>query len=84
VPVAQVKRIVDQRWTACHSAQPTLVGTAPQGIELDTPAQIKAQAALIEQQAVLTRAMPLGNATHMTQAERELLGRWIDQGAKIP
>jgi uncharacterized membrane protein len=84
VPFAQVKRIVDQRCTACHSAQPTLVGTAPQGIELDTPAQIKAQAALIEQQAVLTRAMPLGNATHMTQAERELLGRWIDQGAKIP
>jgi uncharacterized membrane protein len=78
-----VKQIVEQRCTACHSDHPTLVGTAPQGIELDTPAEIKAQASLIEQQAVLTKAMPLGNATKMTQAERDLLGRWIAQGAKI-
>jgi uncharacterized membrane protein len=28
--------------------------------------------------------MPLGNATHMTQDERDLLGRWIAQGAKTP
>jgi uncharacterized membrane protein len=28
--------------------------------------------------------MPLGNVTKMTQAERDLLGRWINQGAKIP
>jgi uncharacterized membrane protein len=26
--------------------------------------------------------MPLGNLTHMTDAERALLGTWIDQGAK--
>jgi len=28
--------------------------------------------------------MPLGNVTGMTQAERDLLGRWIAQGARIP
>jgi uncharacterized membrane protein len=84
VQFAQVKQIVEQRCAACHSDHPTLVGTAPQGIELDTPAEIKAQATLIEQQAVLTKAMPLGNATKMTQSERDLLGRWIRQGAKIP
>jgi uncharacterized membrane protein len=84
VQFAQVKQIVEQRCAACHSDHPTLVGTAPQGIELDTPAEIKAQAALIEQQAVLTKAMPLGNATKMTLAERDLLGRWINEGAKIP
>jgi uncharacterized membrane protein len=28
--------------------------------------------------------MPLGNVTGMTQAERDLLGRWIAQGATIP
>ena len=38
----------------------------------------------IEQQAVQTKAMPLGNVTGMTQAERDVLGRWIAQGAKIP
>jgi uncharacterized membrane protein len=30
---------------------------------------------------VQSTAMPLGNATHMTQAERTLLGRWISAGA---
>jgi uncharacterized membrane protein len=83
VQFAQVGTIVDQRCTACHSSHPTLVGSAPQGIELDTPEEIKAQADAIRQQAVETKAMPLGNATHMTQAERDLLGRWIAQGAKI-
>jgi len=28
--------------------------------------------------------MPQGNVTKMTPAERQVLGRWIDQGAKIP
>jgi uncharacterized membrane protein len=84
VPFAQVKQVVDRRCTACHSAHPTQVNAAPRGIKFDTAAEIKAQAPLIEQQAVTTRAMPLGNVTHMTQAERDLLGRWIRQGAKIP
>ena len=84
VPFARVARIVDQRCTACHSQQPTKVSTAPRGIKFDTPQEIKAQASAIEQQAVQTKAMPLGNVTGMTQAERDLLGRWIAQGARIP
>ena len=84
VPFARIARIVDQRCTACHSQQPTKVSTAPRGIKFDTPEEIKAQAAAIEQQAVETRVMPLGNVTGMTQAERDLLGRWIAQGARIP
>ena len=83
VPFARVVRIVDQRCTACHSQQPTKVSTAPLGIKLDTPQEIKAQASAIEQQAVQTKTMPLGNVTGMTQAERALLGRWIAQGARI-
>jgi len=58
--------------------------TAPQGVVLDTPEQIRARAAAIEEQAVRTKAMPLGNLTRMTQEERERLGAWIDQGARIP
>jgi uncharacterized membrane protein len=84
VPFAQVARIVDQRCTACHSLHPTKVDTAPRGIKLDTPSEVKAQAAAIQQQAVQTQAMPLGNVTGMTQPERDLLGRWIAQGARIP
>jgi uncharacterized membrane protein len=83
VPFATVQRIVDTRCTACHSQHPTKVDSAPKGITFDTPAQIKAQAGAIDAQAVQTKTMPLGNVTGMTQAERDLLGRWIAQGAKI-
>jgi uncharacterized membrane protein len=85
VPFAQVAAIVDQRCTVCHSLTPTdpSFSSPPAGIALDTPEQIHARAAAIEEQAVRTRAMPLGNATGMTDAERELLGRWIRQGARV-
>ncbi|HEY6067072.1 MAG TPA: urate hydroxylase PuuD [Gaiellaceae bacterium] len=84
VPFARVARIVDQRCTACHSEHPTKVDSAPRGVKLDTAEEIRAQAEAIQVQAVQTRAMPLGNVTGMTQAERDLLGRWIAQGARIP
>jgi len=84
VQFAQVAQIVEQRCAACHSQHPTKVDAAPRGIKLDTPEEIKAQSSAIEQQAVQTQAMPLGNITGMTQAERDLLGRWIAQGARIP
>jgi uncharacterized membrane protein len=84
VPFTQAAQIVEQRCAACHSQHPTKVDVAPRGIKFDTPEEIKAQASAIEQQAVQTQAMPLGNLTGMTQAERDLLGRWIAQGARIP
>jgi uncharacterized membrane protein len=34
--------------------------------------------------AVASRAMPLGNETGMTDAERAKLGSWIQAGAKTP
>jgi uncharacterized membrane protein len=86
VPFVRVAAVVEQRCATCHSAQPTddSFSTAPKGVVLDTPAQIKARSAAIEEQAVETKAMPLGNVTQMTEEERALLGRWIDQGAAIP
>jgi uncharacterized membrane protein len=83
VPFASAQAIVSERCVPCHSSHPTKVESAPLGITFDTPQQIKAQAALIQQAAVTTSTMPLGNATGMTQAERDLLGAWIRQGAKI-
>jgi uncharacterized membrane protein len=46
-------------------------------VRLETEEQIAARAEDVERQAVLTRAMPPGNATGMTDEERELLGAWI-------
>ena len=84
IPFPRVRQIIDQRCTACHSQHPTKMDSAPKGITFDTPEQIKEQADAIEQQAVESRAMPLNNVTDMTEFERQLLGRWIAQGAKIP
>ena len=49
---------------------------------LDVPEQIVAQAARIKQRAVDSKDMPPGNLTGMSDEERALLGRWVDQGAK--
>jgi uncharacterized membrane protein len=86
VPFARAQAVVRERCVPCHSEHPTnsSFSVPPKGIRFDTPAQIAAQADAIEQQAVVSKAMPLGNATGMTQAERDLLGRWLRQGAKIP
>ena len=84
VKFAPVYRIVQERCAFCHSMHPrsTQFTTAPKGIMFDTPQEIAAQAQLIETVAVQTHVMPFGNATHMTQAERNELGAWIAAGAK--
>jgi uncharacterized membrane protein len=83
---SRVGVIVADRCAVCHSMHPTQPGfsSPPKGIALDSPAQIAARASAIEQQAVVLKAMPLGNVTHMTQAERDTLGAWIRQGANSP
>ena len=82
VPFTRAQAIVQARCVPCHSAHPTKVDIAPMGLVFDTPKQIHAQARLIEQVAVTTKVMPLGNETGMTQAERDTLGAWIQQGAE--
>jgi uncharacterized membrane protein len=72
--------IVQQRCVPCHSQNPTQEGfdAAPAGVVLDTREQIVDQADAIDEQAVRTEAMPLGNVTGMTDEERETLGAWLD------
>jgi uncharacterized membrane protein len=82
VPFTRAQAIIQERCVPCHSAYPTKVDSAPMGIVFDTAKQIHAQASLIQQVAVATKVMPLGNQTGMTQAERNALGAWIEQGAK--
>jgi uncharacterized membrane protein len=84
VPFTEVDAIVTQRCAVCHAAHPTQDGfpIAPAGVLLDTPANIASNAARIKVQAIDSHAMPLGNITHMTDAERVTVGTWIEQGAK--
>jgi uncharacterized membrane protein len=75
--------VIHERCQPCHSAQPTddVWKNAPAGVMLDTPEQIKRLAPRIKERAVISRTMPLQNKTGITQAERDLIGDWIDQGA---
>ncbi len=85
VAFSSVAPIVRARCAACHAAHPAQPGfaAAPAGVLLDTPEHIAANAGRIYAQAVATHAMPLGNVTHITAAERATLGAWIDGGATL-
>jgi len=79
---AAAQAIVAHRCVPCHAAHPTQPGfaAAPNGVLLDTPANLLAHAAVIAPQ-VETRAMPIGNLTGMTEPERTQLLDWIQRGA---
>jgi uncharacterized membrane protein len=72
VSFAEVQSVIAARCAPCHAG-----AGAPLGIRFETRTQIEAWAGAIEQQAVLTRAMPPGNTTGMTEEERNLLASWI-------
>jgi len=78
------RHVIDRRCAVCHSDRPTdlTFGAAPAGVMFDTPEQIVARAARIRERAYVTRTMPPGNRTGITDAERALLGRWIAEGAR--
>ncbi|OLQ73306.1 hypothetical protein BIT28_21475 [Photobacterium proteolyticum] len=81
----EVNLVIQKRCSVCHSANPTHAAfkTAPAGVMLDTPEEIKVNAPRIVAQTVQTRVMPLGNLTQMTDEERALIGDWVEQGALI-
>lgn len=83
---AEVQPIIQTHCVSCHSATPTddVFQVAPNGVVYDTPEQAAAKAGLIKQRAVDAPTMPLGNKTGMTDAERALLGAWVEAGAPIP
>ncbi len=77
VSFAQVRQVVEQRCTMCHNAQ-----LASKAVQLHTPELIAQHAQSIYQQAVVLKTMPLNNATQITEAERALLKRWVETGAR--
>jgi uncharacterized membrane protein len=85
VSFKEANAIIQKHCVGCHAEKPTdaIFKIAPNGVKYDTPQQISAMASKIKQRAVETTSMPFGNKTNMTKEERDLLGRWIDQGAKI-
>ncbi len=78
VSFAQVQAVVAQRCVMCHNEQ-----VISKNIQLHTPELIAKNAQALYQQAVVLKAMPMNNATQITDAERTLLGRWFEAGAPL-
>jgi uncharacterized membrane protein len=85
IPFSQINQVIQERCSVCHSATPTHAAfqTAPGGVILDTPEEIKVNVPRIVAQTVTTKVMPLGNLTQMTDEERALIGEWVEQGAQL-
>ena len=86
VGYAEARMVVNRRCLECHSERPTnrAFPIAPQGVMLDTALQMKQYAGRIEARVVVERTMPIANMSGMTDEEREILGRWVKNGAKVP
>ena len=80
----RVRGIMGERCVACHSPAPTFAGITapPAGVLLHTPADILANSQRIYQQVIVTRIMPLGNVTNITEQERAVIAAWIKDGAR--
>ncbi|MFZ4807887.1 MAG: urate hydroxylase PuuD [Hyphomicrobiaceae bacterium] len=79
VAFAEVEEIVTSRCSMCHAAEPVWRGITvpPKGVRLDSPGAIRRHAVQIGLNTVASSAMPPGNITGMTDAERRIVAAWL-------
>ena len=75
--LSAVQAVVEQRCVLCHNAQ-----VQQKNVALHTPALIQQHAQALYQQVVVLKLMPMNNATQITDAERAIIQRWFEGGAK--
>jgi uncharacterized membrane protein len=75
---SEVRNVINARCTSCHSSAPVhpAFPAAPLGVMFDTDEQIFTAADRIYLQTVVTRVMPIGNLTAMTDEERIVIEQW--------
>ena len=73
-----VANTVQGRCSMCHAREPVWEGmiVAPKGVILETDQQITAHAEDIYLHSGVSHAMPPGNLTDMTNAERQKIVNW--------
>ena len=74
-----VHKILEQRCVGCHGAQLQM-----KNVRLDSPEGLKLHAQNVYQQAVVTKIMPMNNATGITDQERLVIKLWFEAGATVP
>ena len=77
---AQVLSITTRHCIMCHSHNPShpAFKEPPKNVVLDNIPELRRFAQQVYIQTVQNRAMPLGNQSGMTDAERDALGRWVN------
>jgi uncharacterized membrane protein len=72
-------QIVSTHCVGCHATQPVnpAFSAPPGGVVLDSLDAVKRYREQVLAQAVTSQAMPLGNASGMTPAERGELRQWL-------
>ena len=75
---AQVQAVLAQRCVMCHGAQ-----LQSKNVRLDSAGEVGRHAQAVYQQVVVLKAMPMNNATQITEAERAVIGRWFNAGAPV-
>ncbi|MEM7567898.1 MAG: cysteine desulfurase, partial [Pseudomonadota bacterium] len=73
------QNVILSRCSMCHADAPTWDGMEhpPLGVVLETEDDILREASRIARHSVLSRAMPPGNVTGITEAERLQLANWL-------
>jgi len=73
-----VQAILEQRCYLCHGAQLQM-----KNVRLDSTEGVRINAQNVYQQAVVTKGMPMNNATGITEAERSVIKQWFEAGAAL-
>jgi uncharacterized membrane protein len=74
----KVQVVLAQRCYLCHGETVQM-----KNVRLDSPQNVKLNAQNMYQQVVVTKIMPMNNATGITDAERLLIKQWFEAGASI-
>ncbi len=77
----QARQIINKHCTACHAENPSheSFDEAQAGFRLDTDELIRQNKKPIMERTIISKDMPLGNETGMTEREREMLRVWIEE-----
>ena len=73
-----LQAVLEQRCYLCHGPEVQM-----KNVRLDSPEAVRLHAQAVYQQVVVTRAMPMNNATAITEAERGLVKEWYEGGAAV-
>jgi uncharacterized membrane protein len=68
---AGISKIIEQRCVMCHGAQVQM-----KNVRLDSTENLQKNKAMVYQQVVVTKQMPMNNSTGITPEERQTIAEW--------